>query len=236
MLGIKKVFDQVKMEYLKIIDEQSWMSDKTKRKAKTKVNKMKLNVGVLSPKTPTYVKLQQGIGKTDYFPNIFAIGNYRREAQVQSLGKELKEHRPVVIQDEESWNAYYRPTYNEFAILAGLINGFFGIGLQFDIPKALLYGGFRALGHEMMHAFDGIGRVFDEDGFRLDWWTKAENDVYERGSQCLVGNMYFFRISCSPVRLRLTSMPTSQSILTADCMGTMTQVSPQGKTLQTTEA
>ena len=47
------------------------------------------------------------------------------------------------------------------------------------------------MGHEMMHAFDGIGRAFDEDGFRLDWWTKAENDVYERGSQCLVGNTSF---------------------------------------------
>ena len=186
--GIKEVFDKVGKEYLKIIDEQSWMSDKTKRKAKTKVKAMKLNVGVLSPKTPTYENLKRGIGKDAYFPNIFAIGNYRREAQVQALGKELKEHRPSIIQDEESWNAYYRPAYNDFAILAGLIDGFFGIGLKFDIPKALLYGGFRALGHEMMHGFDSRGRLNDEDGFRLDWWTKKENDEYEIRSQCLVGN------------------------------------------------
>ena len=181
--GIKKVFDEVRKEYLKIIDEQSWMSDKTRRKAKTKVKAMKLNVGVLSPKTPMYENLKRGIGKDAYFPNIFAIGNYRREAQVQALGKELKEHRPSVIQDEESWNAYYRPAYNDFAILAGLIDGFFGIGLRFDIPKALLYGGFRALGHEMMHGFDSRGRLNDEDGFRLDWWTKKENDEYEIRSQ-----------------------------------------------------
>ena len=148
---------------------------------------MKLNVGVLSPKTPTYEKLKNAIRKDSYFPNIFAIGNYRREAQVQNLGKELKEHRPVTEQNEDSWNAYYRPAYNDFAILVGLIEGFIGIGLQFDIPKALLYGGFEVLGHEMMHGFDDLGRLTDEEGFRLDWWTKTENYEYESRSGCMVG-------------------------------------------------
>ena len=188
--GIRKVFDEVRKEYLKIIDEQSWMSEKTKSKAKTKVNAMKLNVGVLSPKTSTYENLKNVIRTNTYFPNIFAIGNYRREVQVQNLGKEVKEHRQA-DQNEDSWNAHYRPAYNDLAILVGLIEGFIGIGLKFDIPKALLYGGFRALGHEMMHGFDNVGRLTDEDGFHVDWWMKAENDEYQSRSQCMVGNPFF---------------------------------------------
>ena len=148
------------------------------------------------------------------------------------MGKELKAHRPVTLQNEDSWNAYYRLAYNDFAILAGLIDGFIGIGLQFDIPKALLYGGFEVLGHEMMHGFDNVGRLTDEDGFRLDWWAKAENDEYQSRSQCMVGNPFFLKTVC----LRLTSMPTSQSILTANLITTTTLVPLLGKTLQTTLA
>ena len=32
------------------------------------------------------------ITKDDYFQNVFDIGNYRRDAQVLKLGKDIKEH------------------------------------------------------------------------------------------------------------------------------------------------
>merc|ERR1712184_152968 len=32
-------------------------------------------------------------------------------------------------------------------ILTGLVQGFLGIGLDFNIPPALLYGGLRTIGH-----------------------------------------------------------------------------------------
>ena len=94
--GIEDMFDKVKKAYLDIINEQSWMSDRTKNKAKTKVEQMKINVGVLSPKTPKYGQLKQTIARKTYFGNIFAIGNYRRRVHVQNLGKDVKEFRPYV--------------------------------------------------------------------------------------------------------------------------------------------
>ena len=50
------------------------------------------------------------------------------------------------------------------------------------------------LGHEMMHGFDDEGRLTDEDGFRVDWWMKAENDEYQSRSQCMVGNPFFHKL------------------------------------------
>ena len=196
--GIKDMFDKVRNVYLKIIDEQSWMSDRTKRKARKKVKDMKLNVGVFSPQTEKYKQLKQTIGVYTYFWNILHIGNYRRGVQVQNLGKDLKEHRPYGV-CENQFNAYYMPYYNQFVILTGLIHGSLGIGLDFDIPKGLLYGGFKTLGHEMMHAFDDTGKLFDENGFRHNWWTEEENDEYKKRTQCLVGHLSLIELGWSLV-------------------------------------
>ena len=51
---------------------------------------------------------------------------------------------------------------NEMTILTGLVHRFFGIGLDFEIPAGLLYGGFKTLGHEMVHGFDDRGRLYDK--------------------------------------------------------------------------
>ena len=186
--GIKDMFDKVRNVYMKIIDEQSWMSDRTKRKAKKKVEGMKLKVGDFSPQTNKYKQLKQQISPYTYFYNILYIGNYRHGVQVQNLGKDLKEHRPYGFCENKN-NAFYLAVYNEFVILTGHIQGSLGIGLDFDIPKGLLYGGFNTLGHEMMHAFDETGKLFDENGFRLDWWTDKENDEYKNRTQCLVRDL-----------------------------------------------
>ena len=56
---------------------------------------------------------------------------------------------------------------NEMTILTGLVHRFFGIGLDFEIPAGLLYGGFKTLGHEMVHGFDDRGRLYDKGGLNF---------------------------------------------------------------------
>ena len=62
---------------------------------------------------------------------------------------------------------------NEFTILTGLQHQLLGIGLNFDIPAGLLYGGLTVVGHEMIHGFDDYGRFFDKDGLKFNWWRKT---------------------------------------------------------------
>ena len=111
----------------------------------------------------------------DYIENILAIGNYRFDSLVKLLDIEIQERTG----SELECNAYYRKERNDVKILTGLVQGFLGIGLDFNIPPALLYGDFRRLGHEMFHSFDWKGKNFDEDGFRANWWRKTETGRYE---------------------------------------------------------
>jgi predicted metalloendopeptidase len=128
----------------------------------------------------------------NYIGNILEIGNYQFDSLVKKWEEPVKEDQPY---DEQVWNAFYSPATNEMTILTGLIHGFFGIGLDFDIPAGLLYGGFRTLGHEMVHGFDDRGRLYDKDGLRFDWWTKKEKKEYDVKTQCLVEQYQNFSIS-----------------------------------------
>ena len=180
--SIREMFKRIAEEFKRMINEQDWMSTRTKIRAQKKVEAMGINVGELSPRTKEFTKLKGRMTEDDYIQNILAIGNYRFDSLVKLLDTEIKERTG----SELEWNAYYRQERNDMKILTGLVQGFLGIGLDFNIPPALLYGGFRTLGHEMLHGFDEKGKTFDKDGFRANWWRKNETDGYKQRTQCLV--------------------------------------------------
>ena len=180
--SIREMFDSIAEEFKTIINEQDWMSRRTKSRARKKVEAMGINVGELSPNTEEFTELKGRMTEDDYIENILAIGNYRFDSLVKLVDTEIVERTG----SELEWNAYYHAERNEMKILTGLVQGFLGIGLDFNIPPALLYGGFRTLGHEMLHGFDEKGKNFDKDGFRANWWRKNETDGYQERVQCLV--------------------------------------------------
>jgi predicted metalloendopeptidase len=189
---IKTMFQNLEKEFENIIDGQDWMSRPTKKNAKDKAKAMKINVGERTPNTTEYKQLSEKMATNNYIGNILEIGNYQFDSLVKKWEEPVKEDQPY---DEQVWNAFYSPATNEMTILTGLIHGFFGIGLDFDIPAGLLYGGFRTLGHEMVHGFDDRGRLYDKDGLRFDWWTKKEKKEYDVKTQCLVEQYQNFSIS-----------------------------------------
>ena len=170
-------------------DGQDWMSGPTKKNAKDKAKAMKINVGERTANTAEYKKLTKKMASNNYIGNILEIGNY----QFDSVVKKFEE--PVNFIDysynENYTNALYLPDNNEMIILTGILHGFFGIGLDFDIPPGLLYGGFMLLGHEMVHGFDDSGRLYNKDGLKFNWWKPSEVTEYDKKTQCLVGFLLF---------------------------------------------
>jgi len=189
--GIKTMFQNLQREFENIIDDQAWMSRATKKSAKDKVKAMKINVGERTPNTREYKRLTKKMVSNDYIGNILEIGNYQFDSLVKKWEEPVKDEEEA----EQVMNAYYFQERNEMTILTGLIHGFFGIGLDFDIPAGLLHGGFSALGHEMVHGFDNTGRLFDKDGLRFDWWKPSEVTEYDKRTQCLVEQYQNFSIS-----------------------------------------
>lgn len=43
------------------------------------------------------------------------------------------------------------------------------------------------IGHEISHAFDNRGRLFDNEGNMRWWWTKNDTEKFDKISKCLIG-------------------------------------------------
>ena len=140
--GIKQLFTDMAEEFEGIIDEQDWMSKRTKFRAKEKVANIGINVGEQSPNTPEFKELKKKMKPDDYINNILAIGNYHYDTLVKLIGSDVKELRVRGGDDAERVdNAYYFFEKNEMLILTGIITSFLGKGLSFDLPKSIIYGG-----------------------------------------------------------------------------------------------
>lgn len=75
-------------------------------------------------------------------------------------------------------NAYYFPEENRFILPVAILRPPFYDERR---PDAWNYGAIGAtIGHELCHAFDSDGRLFDARGDKRDWWTRADDKRFRR--------------------------------------------------------
>jgi endothelin-converting enzyme len=62
-----------------------------------------------------------------------------------------------------------------------------------QVPDYLNFGGLGlVVGHELTHAFDNKGRVFNGDGKLDDWWTQSTALQFRERSKCFVNQYWNF--------------------------------------------
>lgn len=155
------------------IDDLTWMSPETKKKAKEKLSKITTKIG-FTKKWRDYSKLE--IRKDDL------LGNMLRSAQVDYHRMIDKLGKPV---DREEWfmtpqtvNAYYNASLNEIVFPAAILQPPF---FYFDADDAVNYGSIGSvIGHEISHAFDDQGSKYDGDGNLENWWTDADREAFSQ--------------------------------------------------------
>lgn len=100
-------------------------------------------------------------------------------------------HSGGCAKGEDDWedgvfevNAYYYPEGNRMVVPAGILRPPF-----FDLEKSDAWnlGGIgSAIGHEITHAFDVDGRMYNAKGDLEEWWTDADTQAYRRVTRSLV--------------------------------------------------
>ena len=156
------------------IENLTWMSSETKKKALEKLGKVTVKIGypdkwrnfdelIINEKDNLYTQLE-GISKWSY------------KEELKKVGK------PV---DKTEWfmsantvNAYYSPTGNEIVFPAGILQ--FPFYDYKDLGPGSNFGGIGAvIGHEITHGFDVSGANFDGDGNVKDWWSKEDKKKFD---------------------------------------------------------
>lgn len=182
------IIDSIIQAFKSRLPELAWLDPKTRSKAEVKANAIRIKVGwPLSPNTTDASAIQEyykdlSVDKSDYFGNVarsLARGAKRTWASVE---------RPL---DTQTWdmipsevNAYYNPGGNEIVFPAGILQPQY---FSEHWPSYLQYGAFgNVAGHELSHAFDPSGRLFDEKGRLSDWWTNETAQAFNKRRDCLI--------------------------------------------------
>ena len=171
---VEALIAQVVETYHKRLSAASWLGERTRKKAIEKLDALTVRVGYPSS-WPDYAQLDvpADASLVDWVVAIHRFEEQREAAKV---------NKPV---DREEWlmaphvvNAYYLPTDNSINILAGILGGVF-YSPQASIEENM--GGIgMVIGHEITHAFDKNGSLYDKDGnLGESWWTEEDRAEFK---------------------------------------------------------
>ena len=177
-LRMEKLIGNLQVALGERIDVQDWMTDKTKKVAREKLNAFYVKVGYPG-KWKDYSDLKIS---DNYLNNMLAVGEWEIKDMIRS-----KFNKPV---DRDEWymtpqtvNAYYNPTTNEICFPAGILQPPF-FDMQAD--DAFNYGAIGVvIGHEMTHGFDDQGSKYDKTGNLVKWWTEEDTKRFEERIQVM---------------------------------------------------
>jgi putative endopeptidase len=172
--------------HIKALD---WMSETTKQKALSKLNKINMKVGY-PDKWKDMSSLE--ISRDSYVQNAINVNKWQFNYMINKYGKPVD--RGEWNMYPQTYNAYYDPTNNEIVVPACniIIPGFEG-----RMPDdAALYGviGGSTFGHEITHGFDDQGSLYDENGNLKDWWTKTDREKFVAKTKLIVQQFNNYKV------------------------------------------
>ena len=203
--NITKMVDDIRDIYRQRIDNLSWMGAETKAAAIDKLDKMQVVVGYDKNATwpqELYVfyytnKNEGGIYINNVLADAEAAMNYMFDNKAQPVNKN------VVSQTPQTVNAFYSQQHNKIIILAGILQSPF---YSIDATIEDNIGGIGTIiAHEITHAFDNQGSLYDANGnFGNSWWTAEDFAKYEALQQKAIDYYNGFQINNQYVNGTLT--------------------------------
>jgi predicted metalloendopeptidase len=167
------------------IETLAWMGPETRAKALEKLAALRPKIGYPA-KWKDYSSMT--IVSGDVLANVRAAELWSWRFNVAKLGKPVDKDEWLIT--PQTVNAYYFPGTNEITFPAAILQPPF---FDPNADDAVNYGGIGAIiGHEIGHAFDDQGRLYDATGALKDWWTKADNDAFTKRSSGLVAQYNAF--------------------------------------------
>jgi putative endopeptidase len=170
--------------YEKRLQNNTWLSESTKKKAIVKLKALGIHVGYPDKINPLFSKFKV-TSKADggtLFENTEKINRMVAEDNMS------KWHKPV---DRSLWgmsanmvNAYYSPTENQIVFPAAILQAPF---YSLKQSSSQNFGGIGAvMAHEISHAFDNNGSKFDENGNLANWWTEENHEYFGKLAQNMI--------------------------------------------------
>ena len=175
----KSMVRRIIEQYATMVSQEDWLDEETRAAAVDKLRAIRVQVGYPDKWADTSeIEVTSRRGGGTLFEETRKLNGLR-------LAEELKELRHP--SQNPYWgdcmdvNAYYLPTNNSITIGAGILGGAFWPKDATD--EQILGGTGVTIGHEISHAFDDQGALFDKTGAFKNWWTKGDAKDFEQRVQ-----------------------------------------------------
>lgn len=177
---VQKIIDT----YRTRIEALSWMSEETKEKAILKLDHIEVHVGYPDKQDDFYenVEIVPAEEGGTLLENMMYMMRLRNEKSWAEFS--LPPEQGVWAMSADTVNAYYQPTENSINFPAGILQEPFYSAEQ---TASQNYGGIGVvIAHEISHAFDTNGALYDENGNIGNWWTEEDYAEFERRTEAMV--------------------------------------------------
>jgi hypothetical protein len=188
----KKMYHFIKAATLDVIQHSLWMDASTRSHALDKVLRMDMFVG------QPIVSSSSLNRECDSSFSMFLVEKMISNSKDQ-YAFAMSEHSRSEFPSEDflSVNAQYLPGLNSLLVYSGAVGSPM---LEKNGSVAFNYGALGSvIGHEMSHAFDTRGRLFDAQGRARNWWSKSSQDVFLAKAQCLQNSYSDLTVGGKPI-------------------------------------
>lgn len=174
---LTNMVNQMLESYEEIIQDEDWMSDATKAKA---IEKLKcITVRVVYPdQMDDYAGLDfEGDTLLDA---VSAMQEYQLKKGADKINQTVNKMdwdlKQVPTTDV---NSCYDPTSNSVYIYEGITaaDSLFSLDASYEENLGRLG---LVIGHEISHAFDTSGYLYDKDGNQKKWWTQKDEENFQK--------------------------------------------------------
>ena len=167
--------------YKQRLQNNEWLSPKTREKAIVKLNELGIQVGFPNKVPAIYDKLHVDLSQS-LMANLNNLSRVFLEDQFSKWGKKVDRNRWEM--SAATVNAYYHPFKNIIVFPAAVLQAPFYSTEQSSSEN---FGGIGAvIAHEISHAFDNNGSLFDEKGNLNNWWTDEDRAHFKKLSQKMI--------------------------------------------------
>jgi putative endopeptidase len=176
---VADLVDQLRRAMREDFGETTWWNPNTRWAALAKLEKLRAMIGY-PDRWRDYAGLK--IARGDALGNAFRAQQFEAARQVAKVGRPVD--RGEFYELPQAAEGYHDNSLNVIVFTAGILQPPF-----FDpkIDKAVTFGlTGGVIGHEITHAFDDKGHLFDGDGNLKDWWAPEDSRRYGERAACFV--------------------------------------------------
>lgn len=214
--AVEQIIDRILKEYENVIRNQDWMSEATKEKAICKLQTMQIKIGYPEqwPEEKDMMQVTPVSEGGSLMSNLLTSMEVSIKYKLQRLDGPVD--RSLWNTAPQTVNAYYEPSNNEIIFPAAILQAPF---YDHENSEGANLGGIGyVIAHEVSHAFDASGALYDEYGNYQEWWTEEEWEAYQKLSQSIVAYYDKYEMIGTNVNGELTLSENIADLGAATCI------------------